>query len=156
MERLPKADHLTTRRIEALVDGVFAIAMTILILNLKPPRTVSPLTSSQLVKMLLADSAKGWNYALSFLLLAVFWKVHHKHYHVIKRTDERLIWINIFMLMVVVLLPFSTSVYGEYPTLTAAAVFLELNLFFIGLFILIQWAYATGATGWSTRTCLPG
>lgn len=144
MEPLPKLD-LTTRRIEALVDGVFAIAMTVLVLNLRPPPADSPLTNAQLLKQLLADSPKFWNFVLSFLLLAIFWKVHHKHYHVIRRADQGLVWINVFMLMAVVLMPFSTSVYGEYHSLTTAAVLFELNLFLIGIFAFIQWAYATGS-----------
>jgi uncharacterized membrane protein len=132
---------MATARIEALTDGVYAIAMTLLVLNLGVPEV--PHRSADLVAALSQMQAFFIDYAISFLLLAVFWTVHHRHFHVIKRTDTRLLWINVFTLLFVVLIPFSTELFGTYRGVTAAAVFFELNIFIIGAFKYLQWSYVT-------------
>jgi len=131
---------LTTRRIEALADGIFAIAMTLLVLTLTlPDATQTELSLSQL----LADQwPKFFNYALSFLLLAVFWIVHHQQFHVIRRTDRRHVWINIGILMFVALMPFSTDVVGSYEHETLAELMFSANLLILGLLFLLNWWYA--------------
>jgi uncharacterized membrane protein len=131
---------LTTRRIEALADGIFAIAMTLLVLTLTlPDATQTKLNLSQL----LADQwPKFFNYALSFLLLAVFWMVHHQQFHVIRRTDRGHIWINIGILMFVALMPFSTDVTGSYSHETLAEILFSANLLILGLLFLLNWWYA--------------
>jgi uncharacterized membrane protein len=131
---------LTTRRIEALTDGIFAIAMTLLVLTLAlPDATQTKLSLSQL----LADQwPKFFNYALSFLLLAIFWIVHHQQFHVIRRTDRRHVWINIGILMFVALMPFSTDVAGSYSHETLAEILFSANLLILGLLFLLNWWYA--------------
>jgi uncharacterized membrane protein len=131
---------LTTRRIEALADGIFAIAMTLLVLTLTlPDATQTELSLSQL----LADQwPKFFNYALSFLLLAIFWIVHHQQFHVIRRTDRRHVWINIGILMFVALMPFSTDVVGNYEHETLAELLFSANLLVLGLLFLLNWWYA--------------
>jgi uncharacterized membrane protein len=131
---------LTTRRIEALADGIFAIAMTLLVLTLTlPDMAQTKLSLSQL----LADQwPKFFNYALSFLLLAIFWIVHHQQFHVIRRTDRRHVWINIGILMFVALMPFSTDVIGSYEHETLAELLFSANLMILGLLFLLNWWYA--------------
>ena len=103
---------LTTRRIEALADCIFAFAMTLLVLTLTLPDVMQ--TKLSLSQLLVAQWPKFFNYALSFLLLAVFWVIHHQQFHVIRRTDSRHVWINVGILMFVALMPFSTDVVGDY------------------------------------------
>ena len=131
---------MTTRRIEALTDGIFAIAMTLLVLTLTlPDATQTKLSLSQL----LADQwPKFFNYALSFLLLAIFWIVHHQQFHMIRRTDRRHVWINIGILMFVALMPFSTDVVGSYEHETLAELLFSANLLILGLLFLLNWWYA--------------
>lgn len=123
---------LTTRRIEALADGIFAFAMTLLVLTLTlPDATQTKLSLSQL----LADQwPKFFNYALSFALLAIFWIVHHQQFHFIRRTDRTHIWINIGILMFVALVPFTTDVAGDYSRQTIAELLFSGNLLILGLF----------------------
>ncbi len=64
--------------------------------------------------LLYSQMHRFFNYALSFLLLSIFWIVHHQQFHVIKRSDQRLLWINIFILMFVALMPFSTDLVGDF------------------------------------------
>lgn len=132
--------ELTTRRLEALSDGIFAFAMTLLVLTLTlPDATQTKLSLSQLM----ADQwPKFFNYTLSFLLLAIFWVIHNQEFHVIRRTDRGHIWINIGILMFVALMPFSTDVTGSYSNETLAEILFSANLLILGLLFLLNWWYA--------------
>lgn len=139
---MAKIEPMTTGRIQSLTDAVYAIAMTILILNLKVPNV--PIQPLALRRALLMMGPKFSNFIISFLLLAVFWSVHHRHFRFIKRADSKLLWINIGALIFVVLIPFSTSLYGDYGRLTLAALFFEANIMALGVMKYVHWAYATG------------
>ena len=131
---------LTTRRIEALADGIFAIAMTLLALTLTLPDMMESKIS---LSQLLADQwPKFFNYVIGFLLLAIFWIVHHQQFHIIRRTDRRHVWINIGILMFVALMPFSTDVAGDYSDETLAGLVFNTNLMILGLLFLLNWVYA--------------
>jgi uncharacterized membrane protein len=133
---------LSTRRIEALADGIFAFAMTLLVLTLTlPDATQTKLSLSQLLAQ---QWPKFFNYALSFALLAIFWIVHHQQFHVIRRTDRTHIWINIGILMFVALVPFTTDVAGDYSRQTLAELLFSGNLLILGLLFLLNWTYACG------------
>ena len=134
---------LTTRRLEGLSDGIFAIAMTLLVLTLDMGDVASGLTKEGLHHLLLAQVPRFYNYALSFVLLAVFWILHHQQSHYIKRTDRRHLWINIFILMFAALIPFSASLMGDYPGDWLAEVFFGANLFVLGALFSLNWHYAT-------------
>ena len=131
---------LTTRRIEALADGIFAIAMTLLVLTLTLPDMME--TRLSLSQLLAEQWPKFFNYALSFVLLAIFWMVHHQQFHVIRRTDRIHVWINIGILMFVALMPFSTDVVGDYSGETMAELVFSANLMILGLLFLLNWWYA--------------
>ena len=135
---------MTTHRIEALTDGIFAIAMTLLVLNLSLPEMETGLTqTAEVHNLLIGQMHKFFNYALSFVLLAIFWILHHQQFHFIKRTDRVHLWINIFTLMFIVLIPFSASLVGDYPKEWMAKFFFDLNLFIIGILFVGNWTYAT-------------
>lgn len=134
---------LTTKRLEALTDGIFAFAMTLLVINLTFPDAVSGAPNASLVDLLLGQVGKFFNYGLSFMLLAVFWIVHHQEFHAIKRVDSKLIWINIFLLMFVALVPFSTDVAGDFPGQIISQAFFAANLLILGLLFFLNWFYAT-------------
>ncbi len=135
--------HLPTGRIEALTDAVFAIAMTLLVLNLAVPEASSGLTNIELHKILIGQVHKFYNYVLSFILLAVFWVVHHQQFHWIKRTDYRFLWINIFILILVALIPFSTDLVGNFKSDIVAETFFAGNMLVLGSLFLAAWVYAT-------------
>lgn len=132
---------MTTHRIQGLTDGIFAVAMTLLILNIEVPAVRDQIT---LTNRLLDLQLLFFDYVLSFLLLASFWAAHHRQYHVIRRVDDRLVWINVVFLVFVVLVPFSTSLFGDNRNLQIAAVFFETNLLVLGLTMYWQWSYVTG------------
>lgn len=130
---------MTTSRIESLTDGVFAISMTLLILNIEVPEASS---RTEFTRAIFNLWPQFFDYMLSFFLLATFWIKHHRQFHLIKRTDEKLLWLNIFSLMFVVLIPLTTSMYGENRNQMGALLF-ELNILILGLFSLLHWNYAT-------------
>ena len=147
-EKVTKLDApepgMTTHRIENLADGIFSIAMTLLVLNLALPEVGTGLTlTTELHTLLFGQTHKFFNYALSFILLAIFWIIQHQQFHFIKRTDHTHLWINIFSLMFVALVPFSTSLTGDYPNETVAKLFFDLNLFILGSLNVLNWTYAT-------------
>jgi len=132
---------MTTHRIEGLADGIFAIAMTLLVLNLALPEMGKGL--AEVHSLLFGQIDKFLNYALSFVLLAVFWIRHHQQFHLIKRTDGKHLWINIYFFMFVGLIPFSTTLVGYYPKDSLAEVFFASNIFMLGMLLHWSWVYAT-------------
>ncbi|MBW2618691.1 MAG: DUF1211 domain-containing protein [Deltaproteobacteria bacterium] len=140
-----EAIHLTPARLETLTDGIFAIAMTILILNITVPHLPpEEFTESQLFHELYSQGHALINYAVSFTLLGVFWLIHHQQFHFIVRTNIWHIWMNLIGLLLVGLVPFTTSLIGEHRTSFGAVALFEANMLLIGLVFYAQWAYATG------------
>ncbi len=135
-------NSMTTKRIETLVDGIFAIAMTLLVLSLDVPQIPYPATNTQILDILIRMSPQFFIYILSFVLLATFWRINHSQFNIIKKTDQTLLWINVFWLLLVALVPFSTNLVGDYGYLTVPMVFFNLNLFLIGVFFNLNWYYA--------------
>lgn len=135
---------LTTNRLETLVDSIFAFSMTLLALNLHIPEATKMISGEMLHKILLRQAHKFWFYILSFILLALFWIIHHQDFHFIKRTNRTHIWINIFILIFVVVVPFSTSLVGDYKSDWMSHFFFAANIFIISLLFSLHWFYATG------------
>jgi TMEM175 potassium channel family protein len=141
------ADYLdswmSTRRIETLVDGIFAISMTLLVLTIGIPTisgSVSEAAFQQQISLLIPKVAI---YTLSFWILSNFWRVNHQQFHFIKHVNRTLITINIFWLLFVALLPFSTSLIGNYGHYYTSSVIFNLNMLLIGLLYSLNWYYAS-------------
>lgn len=134
---------ISTQRIEALSDGIFAFAMTLLVMTLTIPEALSESTNIGLQALLFGQVHKFINYFFSFLVLATFWVVHNQQFHWIRRADLKMLWINIISLMLVAILPFSTDIAGDFRGMVAAEVFFAGNIMALGLLFLANWAYAT-------------
>ncbi len=130
-----------TNRIETLVDGIFAIAMTLLVLNITVPQLVSPVSNATKHSTLIGMWPKFFAYGLSFILLAVFWRMNHQQFYAIKRINTVLLQITIMWLLFVALVPFSASLTAEYGHLQSAEVFFHVHMFIIGLLPAITWYY---------------
>jgi len=137
------AGGLSTVRIQGLSDGVFAFAMTLLILDIKVPQIAAAMVSSQLAHLLVALWPKILSYVTSFLILGVGWVGQHTAFHYIKRSDRILLWLNILYLMGVAFVPFSTSLLGTYPDERIAIFFFGTNLVLIAVLLYAIWTYAT-------------
>jgi uncharacterized membrane protein len=132
---------MSTERLESLYDNIIGFAMTLLVVNLVLPDQLHD-DSSPLVVVLKEQIHRFWNFFVSFIVLAVFWMIHHKQFHFIKKSDHGLMWINIFMLIAVILVPFSTSLLGDYPKDFVANIFFGANIILLGFFYWLMWVYA--------------
>ncbi|MBF0253147.1 MAG: DUF1211 domain-containing protein [Candidatus Omnitrophica bacterium] len=135
---------LKTSRVEGLSDGIFAIAMTILVLSfevvLQHPVVMG---EKQFINSLINLLPDFLHYVESFILLGVFWFLHHQQFHYIKVTDAVLVFINIVGLMLIGLVPFTTVLVSDYGHLRPASVLFEINLFLAGIVFFGHWHYAT-------------
>ena len=86
---------LEKNRLEALIDGVFAVALTLLVLDIKLPESSAPMSHDELVKSLLALSRHFVIYVISFVAIGMYWINHHVQFHFVARTTRGLIWINL-------------------------------------------------------------
>jgi len=134
---------MSTRRIETLVDGIFAISMTLLVLTIGIPSISGYVSEATFQQQIATLAPKIGIYALSFWILSLFWRVNHRQFHYIKRVDRNLITINTIWLLFVALLPFSTSLIGDYGQYYTSNVIFNLNMLLIGLLYSLNWYYAT-------------
>jgi len=107
-----------TERVEFFSDAVFAIAMTLLVLDIRLPDTAA----AELGPALAALAPEYFAYALSFAVIGVNWSAHHRKYRLISGYDRRLVQLNLLLLLLVAFLPFPTSVLSEYGGETPAVV----------------------------------
>ena len=101
-------------RIVNLSDGVFAIAITLLILDIRVPDIPENLVASELPGELLSLWPKYLGYFLSFVGISSFWLIHHSIFRPIRSYDRILLYLNFLFLMLVAFVPFPTSLLGEY------------------------------------------
>ena len=136
---------LKPSRIEALSDGVFAIVMTLLVIELAVPIVPELLIAEELGTTLLGMWPKFLAFGISFLVLGIFWFNHHLFFHFIKRSDSRFAWLNVLFLTPISLMPFSTALIGEYHIHSKVAVmFYGINGFLCVITLQILWWYAAG------------
>ncbi len=152
MTRVREAKHRDENEIEfsrivAFSDGVFAIAITLLVLNLGVDRGV---TDGELGKALWHEHQDLFAYALSFAVIGRFWLVHHRFFGEVTGFDSRLIWLNLFYLAWIVLIPFSSQVLGDYGGSSAAEVLYAANL--VGVMLSGTLLFADAQRAGLTRT----
>jgi len=133
---------IPTARIETLTDGVFAIVMTILVFNFHTPLKEA-VEKFGLLHELAALAPNLIGYVITFIILGVLWVGHHNQFFYIRRADRVLLWINIFFMMVVALLPFSAELLSEYGQDHISIMVYNINLIFAEVFLFIHWWYAT-------------
>jgi uncharacterized membrane protein len=138
----PAQEGLRASRIEALTDGVFAVIMTLLILDLRVPEIDAAHVAAKLPAALLALWPKLFSYALSFVMVGVFWVGHHNVLHFVRRSDRAFLWINILFLMTITFIPFSASLIGRYSQSRVAVVLYGANLIASTLALYLTWRYA--------------
>ena len=129
-------------RIVAFSDGVFAIAITLLVLGLLIPQGQSDLT-----KALFGQEADLLAYAISFAVIGRLWIAHHRFFAALERFDGTLMGLNLVYLAFLALVPFTSSVLGDYSRETAAVVLYAINLACVSLTFQAQIIYAHRASG---------
>ncbi|MBI5227212.1 DUF1211 domain-containing protein [Candidatus Micrarchaeota archaeon] len=151
-----ESEELGVNRLETFVDAILAIAMTILVLDLRVPELAGELVHSELAPKLMEMVPNIIAYIISFVMLGVYWIGHYNVAKAVKRVDRTLLWLNIGYLAVVVLVPFSTALLSRYGTEQVAHIVYGANLMLIGAFAYLQWDHATskGLVASSTPTIL--
>jgi uncharacterized membrane protein len=133
--------QLPTNRLETLSDGVFAIAMTLLVLDLRIPQGMN-LTAANVHQYLVDTRDDVFMFGVTFLVLAIIWIFHHRQFHLIQRVDSTFFWISMAQLMLVVLVPFSASIMSDYYNYLDAELLFGANIFCIGILFVAGWAYS--------------
>jgi uncharacterized membrane protein len=110
-------------RVETFSDGIFAIIITLLVLEIKVPHIDDPLSSKNLLDALLALLPKFVSWIISFFTIAVIWVNHHKLFEQFKILDRGIFWWNAVLLLWTTFIPFPTAVLGDYPSNFLSGVF---------------------------------
>ncbi len=132
-------------RLAALSDGIFAVAMTLLVLDLHVPvSTISNqiTTEQDLWKALVKLGPNLFPYLMSFLTLGIFWVGQQTQLNYSTRSDRHLTWIHLAFLLAVTLMPFSTGLLAAYITFRVALVVYWLNIVLLGTMLFVSWQYA--------------
>lgn len=135
------AEFISKNRLEALVDGVFAFAMTLLVVSLSIPVIPKSQASAELPGYLLSMIPEFVSYLIAFFILASFWIIHHRHFHFLRSVNTLVLWLNIAILIFVVLVPFTTSLSGDYSHAQIAVLLFHFNLIILNLLFFFQWEY---------------
>lgn len=131
-------------RVIAFSDGVFAIAITLLVLNFKLPEVSGGDIDRKLFDAVADDWGLWFSYALSFAIIARFWVVHHRLSMLLRRIDQRFLVLNLVLLAWVVVLPYPTEILGEYGNATAVAIYAA-TMALTGFSSAALWSYAMRA-----------
>ena len=115
-------------RIEALGDGIFAVAMTLLVIELKLPEHSSISSNTDLINAVLHLIPKFIAWLISFFVLALFWMGHHRLFHFVRHVDGKLIAYSLLQLGFVSLMPFSSALSGEYTAMLFSQSFYSINM----------------------------
>jgi len=135
---------LPANRLETLADGVFAIVMTILVLDLRVPETLG---SGGLAGELAALWPRFATYFISFFVLGVYWFAQHQIFYFLARVNRTLVWMNILFFMGIALVPFAASLLGSHPDDRLAIAFYGILLGLLALLGYVIWWYMTGDRG---------
>jgi uncharacterized membrane protein len=109
-----KTEDNSLGRLLTLSDGVFAIAMTLLALDLTVPKLSGHVTSAQLMHALAQNTDSYWSFLLSFYVIAIYWGGHRRLMRSVVVFNPNLVRDTVFLLLIVAALPFPTSVLGKY------------------------------------------
>ena len=151
MRRSQAVAGLTTERISAFSDGVFSIAITLLVLNLRIPTIPSnvPSYADKVLDQLRTQWPNLLSYILSFVIIGIYWIAHHNMFHYIKRSNRPFLWINILLLMCVAFIPFPAGLLGQFSFIgqsslaQVAEIIYASNLILTNLMLSLLWWYAT-------------
>ena len=130
-------------RIVFFSDAVFAIAITLLVLNIQVPEIPQGLVAEELPSSLFDLWPKYLSYVISFLVILSYWMAHHSVFSAIRGYDRGLIWLNSLFLMCVAFLPFPAALLGEYGDQQLVVVIYAATLATTRLLLTAVWWYAS-------------
>ena len=131
----------SVERLCALSDGVFAVAMTLLVLDLHAPAMEAVHGERDLLAALWLLAPRLLVYMLSFLTLGIFWLGQQTQLNFVERSDRNFSWIQLAFLFAVTLMPFSTGLMAEFIAYRTALILYWLNIVAIGALLFASWGY---------------
>jgi uncharacterized membrane protein len=134
---------LSTTRIAAFSDSVFAFAATLLVLNIKVPELLPAQLTTELPRQVFQLWPQLLSYIMSFVIVGIYWVAHHVMFHHIKRSDRLMLWLNITFLMCIAFIPFPTALISRYGAVQTAVVVYAGTLAITGVLLELLWWYAT-------------
>ena len=130
---------ISTHRVEGLADAVFAIVMTLLVIDLRAPHAAS---TAALAGALFERWTDFLSYAISFVVVAVMWFGHRMEFHYITKMDRRSVLLSLFFLGAITFLPFSTALLAKNFHQPLAAAIFGFNIFVASVFRWWHWHHA--------------
>jgi uncharacterized membrane protein len=135
-------ESLGLERLIFFSDAVFAIAITLLVLDIRPPERTDPFDPAQWPALLNAMLPQIFSYVLSFFVIATYWAAHHRTFQYIRRYDYRFIWLNLAFLLCIAFIPVPTALLAEYGDQPFAILFYDGVQLLTSLLKLSLWLYA--------------
>jgi len=135
----PKLIHHLSR----LSDSIFALAMALTIIGFDLPDSVTSIDDIEVKKFVLTQLDHLSTYIITFILLAFYWIEHTQKFSHYKKSDEIHLWLYLFYLMFIFIVPYSNALVIYYPNEAIVKIWYSLNIFLIGLFSFLTWTYAT-------------
>lgn len=129
-------DHKKAFQIERLIlfsDAVFAIAITLLVIELHLPE-LSEFSNKGLIEAMVHIIPHFISFVISFMIIGIYWIAHHRMFYYLTNYDQGTLWINLLLLFFIALMPFSSNIYGIYFDLDAAYILYFLNISMISFF----------------------
>jgi uncharacterized membrane protein len=139
-------------------DAVFAIAITLLVIEIKIPEIhEKPITDNAVLHKLKELIPKFVGFLVSFLLIGQYWIVHHRMFSFVINFTDRLIWLNILFLFAIALMPFSTGFYSEFVLrgVVTPVIFYTANIALLGLANFLMWRYLSNQKNNLTENLTP-
>jgi uncharacterized membrane protein len=137
-------EESSSRELDRLIffsDAVFAIVMTLLVLEIRVPDVPSDVAAQEVPGLVFELWPKIFSYVLSFLVIGLYWIGHHQTFRYVRSYDRTLLWLNLVFLLSISFIPFPTDLLGEYGGLRFAVIFYAASLGMTRLLLAMVWWY---------------
>lgn len=132
---------MSKHRLEALTDGIFAVAMTLLVIELKLPAWLHPESSLDLLRVLVELIPKVIGWIISFFVLAIFWFGQSRAFHFVKQVNGPLTALNLLLLGFASFMPFASAISGEMPRLIGGQILYSFGMSQLAVGAWLVWRY---------------
>ena len=134
--------HRELDRLIFFSDAIFAIVMTLLILEIRAPDNVpSDVAATEVPNLVWALWPKFFSYVLSFLVIGTYWIAHHQTFRYVRSYNRTLLWLNLVFLLSISFIPFPTDLLGEYGELRFSVIVYAASLGMARLLLAVVWWY---------------
>jgi uncharacterized membrane protein len=137
-------EESSSRELDRLIffsDAVFAIVMTLLVLDIRVPDVPSDVAAQEVPGLVFELWPKIFSYVLSFLVIGLYWIAHHQTFRYVQSYDRTLLWLNLVFLLSISFIPFPTDLLGEYGDVRFAVIFYAACLGLARLMLALVWWY---------------